>query len=105
MVKTDGKTGPFLLRADPETSALEDVILMSGQAGIENSFQLLDLPLKGGEVEELYRPGGFSAYMLGWGNNFDQIIYMAVLSGKSEIQQYTISTGENVTLVPDLPLQ
>lgn len=104
VVKTQGNSGTFLLKAD-SSNALSDVLLLSGQAGLENSFKLLDFKTATSEMTELYNPNAFSAYMLGWGKDFDEVIYMAVLSGKSEVQQYTISTNKNETLVPDLPLQ
>ena len=103
VVKTNGKSGTFLLKAD-ETNNLSDLIMLNGQPGAENNFKLLDFKIGSGEMTELYSPPGFSAYMLGWGQNFDEVIYMAVLSGKSEIQQYSISSGKYETLVADLPL-
>lgn len=110
---TDGKylpvdgsdgTGSFLLETNDSSSTPSNIYVMTGVIGSENSLGISRLTTKNDQKTNLYNPKGFSAYMLGWGKDYDQIIYMAILSGKAEIQQYTISQDKNEVLVADLPM-
>lgn len=96
--------GTFLVQTNSDATQATNIYMLNGSAGSENSFNLIKLPAAGGTATTLFSPKGYSAYMLGWGQDFDQIIYMAVPSGKSEIRQYTVSTQADIALVSDLPL-
>lgn len=96
--------GTYLLKVNSEGTAATDVYMLNGSAGSQDSFRLYVLPASGGQKAELYTPSDFSAYALGWGLSYDELIYMAVLSGKSEIHQYDISIKKDQVLVSDLPL-
>jgi hypothetical protein len=94
----------YLLKTNNDNSAVTDIYGLSGQPGQQSTFSLEHLSPAGGEATKLYAPSGFSAYMLGWGQSYDDIIYMDVVSGQTEIHQYTISDNTDQTLVSNLPL-
>lgn len=79
-----------------------ELFTIDGTAGEENSFTLNKTVVSTGERVELHKPEGYSAYMLGWGSSYDEIIYMNVPSGKNEIHQYSISSDVDTLMVDDL---
>lgn len=97
--------GNYLIKGNATGDAIDSLYTLDGMPGSQGSFKIQEVKINETRTIDLYSPDGFSAYLLGWGLNYDEIIYMAVLSGKSEVHQYTISTGTNEVLVPDLPLQ
>ncbi len=94
----------FLTQLNTETNNPDYLMLMAGRGGTENSFSLSKVKVTDGEKTKLFSPGGFSAYLLGWGKDYDSVIYMDDLSLKSEIRQYTISTNKDVLLQSGIPL-
>lgn len=97
--------GNYLIKVAEDGETVDSLYTLDGQPGSQGSFKIQEVNIDEARTIDLYNTDGFSAYMLGWGLNFDEIIYMAVLSGESEVHQYKISTNTNEVLVPDLPLQ
>ncbi len=96
--------GSFLLQTDPSGSMVNGIYDLAGQAGTQGSWTLNRLIPVSGQRTQLYNIKGISAYMLGFGKSYDNIIYMDVMSGEDEIHQYTISTNSDQTLITNLPL-
>lgn len=96
--------GTYLLRLTDTGDDVASILTMEGSAGTEGSFALNEITLAGGEKTRLHAPGGFSAYLLGWGEGYDEVFYMSVLSGKAELRLFNLETKEEEALVSDLPL-
>ena len=97
-------TNTFLLQTDSSNSKVNSIYMTAGNPGTENSFKINQLNPNSGQIKQLYAPQDISTAMLGFGQSYDEIIYMEILSNKCEIHQYTISTDTDQVLVPNLPL-
>jgi hypothetical protein len=96
--------GSFLLKTGLDGSTVTDIYDIAGQVGQQGTFSINHVVPTGSSTTKLYSPDGFSAYMVGWGQSYNDIIYMDVVSNKTEIHQYDISNKADEILVGDLPL-
>lgn len=97
-------TGTFLLKTETDKDTVTNILSLDGQPGMQDNFQLKSLPVSGGAKTVLYTPTSLSAYLLGWGATYDDVVYMDVLSMKSEIHSYNLTTKTDTVLLKDLPL-
>jgi len=103
-INTDNGIGTFLLKTNDASDSVESVVYMQGSAGTENSFTAYEISPDGADSKKLFAPKSYSSRLLGWGLNYDEIIYMDDISGKTEIKKYTISSNTDEVLISDLPL-
>ena len=94
----------YLVRQNTQTQKASDIIYADGTPGSQDSFVFVRINLADQKPEELYRPGGFSASILGWSKDYSSFIYMSYQSGKSEVHLYNLTDKKDTLLLGDLPL-
>ncbi|HUD11372.1 MAG TPA: hypothetical protein VMS08_03100 [Candidatus Saccharimonadia bacterium] len=96
--------GTFLLRYDSDSSNLLSLIFTTGQAGQQNTFKINSISPAGGTATALYSPASYSATLLGWGLDYNSLLYMTFNSGESEIHMLDLTDNTDRTLVTGLTL-
>lgn len=95
--KTEGAYR-FLLKTDPAASFVTDIYFTIGDAGTLDSFTLKKLSLDDNQLTDVFNPSGYAVSLIGWGKNFESIIYSVYMSSHTEIRELNLITSKEEVL-------
>lgn len=90
-----------MLKLNENSTEVTEVLMMNGSQGESNSYNLQQLMLTDEQSKKIFTPTGYSSMLIGWGGDFDKIIYLE-FTNKNEIRQYSMKENKDELLVDNI---
>lgn len=93
----------FALRLN-EQGELSGLLYTTGEAGTLGAVKLFSADADGSNPAEVMTFSGYGGGVIGWGQSYDELVYILVLSGKREVHVYNLKTKTDKVILTNLPL-